>query len=289
MRTWLAGAIDQERTMEAAMPLRTTSATVGVRGGRRQEPALLQRLRSLDRSDGYSGSSDIVQVFDRDPDLLAGLGPAASDLLRRRVTVPKLWVEPGEWLPPAKTDHGDTCFGLLVLDGLMIRSLHTQGRHCPELVGAGDLLRPWDYATEASVPMTVSWTALERSTVAVLDERFTPAVCRFPVIMDNVLSRMTQRSRTLAFHLATAHVRHADIRLRMLLWHLADRWGRVTPAGVHLPLALTHETLAHLVCMRRPTASSALQRLKRAGELDRRRDGTWLLTGEPPAMDLEPA
>jgi CRP-like cAMP-binding protein len=89
-------------------------------------------------------------------------------------------------------------------------------------------------------------------------------------------------SRTLAFHLAIVHVRHAETRLHLLLWHLADRWGRVTPQGVHLPLALTHERLAHLVCMRRPTASTALQRLSKAGELRRMRDGTWLLTGTPP-------
>ncbi len=107
--------------------------------------------------------------------------------------------------------------------------------------------------------------------------------------MSNLLSRSVQRSRALAFHLAIAHVRHAETRLHMLLWHLADRWGRVTPAGVHVPLALTHETLAHLVCMRRPTASTALQRLRCAGDIDRRRDGTWVLTRTPPSFDVEPA
>ena len=30
----------------------------------------------------------------------------------------------------------------------------------------------------------------------------------------------------------------------MLLWYLAERWGRVTPDGVIVPLRLTHETLA---------------------------------------------
>ena len=239
-------------------------------------------LRAVDRAPSLGGRGDAVRVFDADPDLLAGLDPAVTDLLRRRVTVPKVWIESGEWLPPAEIAEGETCFGFLVLDGLMIRSLRTHGRDCPELVGAGDLLRPWDYDAEASVPMSVSWTALERSTIAVLDERFAPAICRYPAIVSNLLSRSVQRSRTLAFHLAIAHVRHAETRLQMLMWHLADRWGRVTPAGIHLPLALTHETLAHLVCMRRPTASTALQRLKGAGQLDRRRDGTWLLTGEPP-------
>ena len=228
--------------------------------------------------------SDLVRVFDEDPDLLDGLDPHATDVLRRRATVPKLWIEPGPWEPPRDRGQLSRCFGLLVLDGLMLRTLHLDGRECPELIGSGDLLRPWVGAEEdGSVASQVTWTALERSTVALLDERFAATVCSYPTIMCQLLSRSVERSRTLAFHLAIVHVRHAETRLHMLLWHLADRWGRVTPDGVHLPLALTHERLAHLVCMRRPTASSALQRLTRAGELRRRADGSWLLTGSPPS------
>jgi len=223
-----------------------------------------------------------VRVFDEDPDLLDGLDAEVTDVLRRRVTVPKLWVEEGPWTPPGQDAAGGDCAGLLILEGLMIRSLRVAGRDCPELVGAGDVLRPWDHDGEASVPVAITWTALERSTVAVLDHRFAAAVSRCPAIVSNLLSRTLQRSRTQSFHLAIAHVRHAETRVHMLLWHLADRWGRVTPAGVHLPLGLTHETIAHLVCMRRPTASTALQVLRRAGKVDRRRDGTWLLTGPPP-------
>jgi len=228
--------------------------------------------------------TDLVRVFEEDPDLLEGLDARATDLLRRRATVPKLWIEPGAWEPPPDGGDRNTCFGLLVLGGLMLRTLHLDGRECPELVGSGDLLRPWVGAEEdGSVTSAVTWTALERTTLAVLDERFAVTVCSYPSIMCQLLTRAVERSRTLAFHLAIAHVRHAETRLHMLLWHLADRWGRVTPDGVHVPLALTHERLAHLVCMRRPTASSALQRLARAGELRRRADGTWLLTGSPPS------
>lgn len=228
--------------------------------------------------------SDLVRVFDRDPGLLDGLDAPTADLLRRRATVPLVWIEPGVWEPPLDRDGMRGTFGLLLLDGLMIRSLHLQGRACPELVGAGDLLRPWicDEA-DASVGSAVSWTALERTTAALLDERFAAAVGRWPTIMCELLTRTVQRSRTLAFHLAIVHVRHAETRLHMLLWHLADRWGRVRSDGVHLPLALNHELLGHLACMRRPTASTALKRLARAGEIRRMRDGSWLLTGSPPA------
>lgn len=227
-------------------------------------------------------AADLVRVFDEDRDLLGDLDPATADLLRRRAVAPKLWVEPGAWTPPAPQDRRGW-LGLLVLEGLIVRSVHLDDRDSPEIIGAGDLLRPWDPDQDVSVQASISWSALERSTLAILDERFAGVICRWPALVSGLLARSAQYSRTLAFQRAIMHVRRAETRLHMLLWHLADRWGRVTLQGVHLPLALTHETLAHLSCIRRPTASTALQVLTRTGELERRRDGTWLLKGSPPS------
>lgn len=230
---------------------------------------------------------DVVRVFEHEPDLLSGLDARSTEILRHRATAPALWLEPGTWDAAASVERPERCLGLLVLDGVMTRSVALDGRDCPELVGAGDLLRPWDDEDDASVVRRSSWHVLERTTIAVLDERFAAAICHFPPVVGQLLGRTVQRARTLAFLLAVAHVRHADTRLLMLLWHLADRWGRVTPQGVVVPCALTHELLGRLVCMRRPTASTALQRLRRAGEIERRPDGSWLLLGEPPAADVE--
>jgi Crp-like helix-turn-helix domain len=60
--------------------------------------------------------------------------------------------------------------------------------------------------------------------------------------------------------------------------HLADRWGRVTPGGTLLPLALTHDLLAHLIAARRPTVTLAVSALESDGCIERMDDGTWLLT-----------
>lgn len=225
-----------------------------------------------------------MRIFSEEPDLLGEMDVKTAAWLTQRVLTPKLWVEPGPWEPP--TDHADMrgALGLLVLDGLIIRTVELDGQRCPELVGAGDVLRPWDDVA-ASLPHAASWTALERASVAVLDERFCAIAGRWPSIMCQLLTRSMQRSRALAVNLAIVHVRHADRRLHMLFWHLADRWGRVTPDGVHLPLRLTHEMLAELTCMRRPTASTALAQLTREGEVARRSDGTLVLTGVPPALD----
>lgn len=237
---------------------------------------------AIERPGFLTAREDRVRVFVEDAGLLAGVDAASSELLRRRATVPRRRLEPGPWEAPAHAGAGAS-LGLLVLDGLMIRSLDLDGRRCPELIGPGDLLRPWDDDGPGAVCCAATWSVLEPTALAVLDDRFAAAICRWPAIVSELLSRAVERSRALAFHLAIAHIRHAQTRLRMLLWHLADRWGRVTDRGVHVPLALTHELLAHLACMRRPSASTALQLLARGGELERRRDGTWLLTGSPPA------
>jgi hypothetical protein len=65
--------------------------------------------------------------------------------------------------------------------------------------------------------------------------------------------------------LAIVHQARVDVRLHMLFWHLAARWGRVRADGVALPLRLTHSVLAELVAARRPTVTSALTDLARRG------------------------
>ena len=56
-------------------------------------------------------------------------------------------------------------------------------------------------------------------------------------------------------------------RVLAVLWLLAESWGHVTPAGVRLPLALTHETLGALIGARRPTVTLALRKLTDDGTL----------------------
>ncbi len=242
-------------------------------------PSTARRAR-LGGATPLSAADGPVQVFAREPDLLAGVDPATAEVLRRRVAVATCRLPEGEWEPPSDPDPSE--LGLLVLDGLLIRCVSLDGRECPELVGSGDLLRPWDGQELLSLSHTTSWRVLQPTRLAVLDRNFAAIAGRFPTIVSALLSRSMERSRAISLNLAIAHVRQARPRLLMLLWHLADRWGRVTPSGVLVPLPLTHELLARLTCMRRPTASTALQELTRSGDLERQPDGGWLLTGDPP-------
>ena len=63
-----------------------------------------------------------------------------------------------------------TAIGLLVLEGLLIRRVGVDGRFGAELLGVGDLLRPWQGEdAEPTLPHTAGWRVLQTCRVATLD------------------------------------------------------------------------------------------------------------------------
>jgi hypothetical protein len=166
----------------------------------------------------------------------------------------------------------------LIVDGLLTRKVEVNGLCAQELLGPGDLLRPWDDegSTHALATQT-TWRVRDRASVALLDERFAAAAAPWPSIGCCLLRTAVQRSYANSVLLAVARSRRAEHRLMLLFWHLAERWGRVTAHGVHIPLRLTHAVLAELVCLRRPTVSMALGGLQAAGHIARSENGSWTL------------
>jgi CRP-like cAMP-binding protein len=222
-----------------------------------------------------------VTVLDWDP----SLAPARdADAATRHLTAPAMRVPRGRWVTgPVSVDRYESWLGVLLLDGLMIRTVSLEGLESCELLGPGDLIRPWDPEDEfASLRANVSWRALEDVRVALLDDTFVRMACRWPEVLAALTQRGTRRSHALAVQLAIAQARRADVRLRALFWHLADRWGRVTQDGVLIELALTHGLLSRLTCLRRPTVSVTLKELESAGELVKTQRGYWLLPGVAP-------
>jgi len=122
--------------------------------------------------------------------------------------------------------------------------------------------------------------------MAVLDEAFARRAARYPELSGWLVGRALERSRNLAVNMAIVHQPRVDVRLHMLFWHLATRWGRVRSEGVTLPLRLTHNVLADLAAARRATVTSALSDLARRDVVRTVEDG-WLLTGDPPSELLE--
>ena len=173
--------------------------------------------------------------------------------------------------------------GILVLGGLLIRRVGIEGRFGAELLGEGDLLRPWqreDVAT--TLPRSGAWRALEPCRLAVLDRSFAFRAGRYPEVISALFARVLRRSRMLAINIAIVHHPRVDLRLHMLFWELADRWGTVHRDGVRVPLRLTHAVLADLVAAQRQTVSKALGELAARGWVSWTGDA-WLLGGNPPA------
>jgi hypothetical protein len=99
-------------------------------------------------------------------------------------------------------------------------------------------------------------------------------------VIAEVGARLAARTDTLAVRLAIAQLPNLGARLLMVFGQIADRWGeRASEEDVLVPLALSHGTLADLVCAQRPSVTKALGRLSEEQRLVRRKDGLWLLRG----------
>jgi hypothetical protein len=225
-----------------------------------------------------------VAVLELDPDLAREMDPERAAAARSAAVAAIETVPPGEW--PAETlnfiePYG--ALGLLLIDGLMAREVHVAGASFTELIGEGEILRPWENGTDTPAQTArVVWNVMEPTRIALLDRGFVARVARWPEISVALVGRAVRRSRALSVQLAICNMPRVESRLLLLLWHLADRWGRVTTDGVVLPLGLTHRTLACLVGARRPTVTTALKQLSGRRRLSRRADGSWVLHGERP-------
>jgi CRP/FNR family transcriptional regulator, cyclic AMP receptor protein len=230
-----------------------------------------------------SRTSETVRLLEADPELGALLTGTRRAEAERDLVVRTHRLSVGPWdvsrLSGASADH----VGLLVLDGVISRELVVADHVSAELLGPGDLVRPWQGAAGAGLlPVQAIWSVLSTVTLAVLDRRFAAEAARYPEITAALFDRLGERSLRLATTQAISQLTRVDRRLKALFWHLAERWGRVSGDGVVVPLALTHRILGQLVGARRPTVSTALSELAEREELVRRADGSWLLRGDPP-------
>jgi hypothetical protein len=223
-------------------------------------------------------SSGREPVLREDPDLLEELDPHGARTAAATATALVAEVPRGPWQPPERVE-GRGAPGLLMLSGVVVRRSWLAGRTAPELLGQGDVLRPWQHDVEDGlVPCCVTWEVLEPTRIAILDARFAHAIMPWPAVMTALLGRSLRRARWQGIGRLIGGMPRVDQRLLVLFWHLAERWGRVTRDGVLVPLDLTHAAVAELVSARRPSVTTALGELSDAGILLRPGRGRWILT-----------
>jgi CRP/FNR family cyclic AMP-dependent transcriptional regulator len=229
-----------------------------------------------------SGRVRSAPLLDLDPDLGQLLDGGAFAAAQRTLVVRVARLPTGPWdadgVGAADAGH----LGLLLVDGVIAHELLAEDVASMELLGPGDVLRPWQVAGGVELLRArVRWSVLADARIAFLDRELAARLARYPEIYAVIVERLASRSQRLTVTQAISHLNRVDRRLLTLFWHLAERWGRMTPDGVLVPLVLSHRTLAQLIGARRPTVSTALADLARHGELMRTPAGAWLLTGTP--------
>lgn len=228
-----------------------------------------------------------LPVLAWDTDLAAALDGPRREQASRLSTTATREIPTGPWSPerllrsagPALADG----YGLLVLEGMVARTVDCDGRTAAELLGPGDLLAPQQCGrAHETIDVGVHWTVLADLRLALLDRSFAMRLAAYPEVSVALAGRAMQRARDLAVRLSIAQFSRVDDRLTLLLWHLAERWGKVHSDGVLVRLPLTHEMLSQLIAVRRPSVTVGLGELRRRGEIVPV-DGGWLLRGEPAA------
>src|SRR3954452_398513 len=102
-----------------------------------------------------------VQLLEADPDLGVLLSEARRADAERELVVRTYEVPTGHWdvtrLSGTSGDH----VGLLILDGVLSRELLVADQVSAELLGPGDVFRPWQALNEESLlPVEAVWSVL---------------------------------------------------------------------------------------------------------------------------------
>jgi hypothetical protein len=204
-------------------------------------------------------------LLDADDDL-AELFDLRMRLAARQVVTAAVFESPvgpcelGPWFA-----HVGSGFGLLVLDGVMAIDACVGDRTATELVGTGDLVQPRAELPDEILEHGDGYRTLRAARIALLDAAFAERARPWPQITSELLRRAGRRATDLDVLRAITSQPRLEVRLTLVLWHFARRWGRVEPSGIHLCLPLTHRLLGQIIGAERPSVSHALARLARAG------------------------
>src|SRR3954447_16859310 len=145
---------------------------------------------------------DLVRLLDADPELGDRLAPEDVERATHQLVAEVLRVPTGRWDAAGALEPGGTPLGLLILDGLLLRDLDLGRRASTEVLGFGDILRPWDADSAASdLPLVARWNVLEPLRLAVMDARFLHTAVRHPAVIDALFARAARHHRGLAVRL----------------------------------------------------------------------------------------
>lgn len=223
----------------------------------------------------------LVRLLEADPALGAEIPPPRRDAALRSSLAPVVELEPGPidgW-----PEIGELCTGALIIEGLVTTTLSLDGVRTTELLGPGDVVLLVDPEVDAfGAAIRSAWEVQQHCRLAMFGGEVRTALARFPELSMAIAERQARRAAVARRQHLIAQLRRLDRSVELLLWLLADRYGKVSSAGVRVDLPLTHRMLAELLGAQRPSVTVALQRLAAAGTVQRDEAGRFLLCGEPP-------
>src|SRR3954447_14222883 len=156
----------------------------------------------------------VISVVDADPDLADLLDESSLEGARRDGLARVKRLSPGEWDAPAAYEQAEHHRGFLIVEGLLTRTVDVLGRHCVELIGHGDVMRPWSWDEAGShVRAEIGWEVLEPTKLAVLDHALVTRINPWPQLGVELFNRGTRRAHHLAVALAIAHHNRVEDRL----------------------------------------------------------------------------
>jgi hypothetical protein len=226
-----------------------------------------------------------VRLLDAEPSLARGIERRVLDDAREKLIAEVRRIDGGIWEEASRTPASPLFLGYLILEGAFIREIDVSGRPSIELLGPGDLIRPW-VVPQALDAMQVrdEWSVLTTGHVAIIDEGFHEQARDYPSILTVLMDRVVARARWLGFQVALSQLTRIDHRLLLTFRYVAERWGVKDPRGVRIPIRLSHRNLAALIGARRPKVSAALTTLSESGLIEQAPDGTWTFF----AADVDP-
>src|SRR4051794_29767775 len=133
--------------------------------------------------------ADGVCLLQADAGLRRAIPAAEQRLAQRVLTAPRCTLTPGMDVADQLATGGQEPFGALLVDGFVVRESTVAGDVSAEVLGPGDIVRPWR-VTEAAVPCTTRWAVPAGAVAAVLDARLPMAARRWPQLPHVVRERL---------------------------------------------------------------------------------------------------
>ena len=226
-----------------------------------------------------------VPLLSAEPELARLIPGSDVRLAGRHLTVEVVRLPAGPLPAELLARDPAATFGAIVLDGLLLRQVTVMEHSAVQLVGPGDVfaLQP---AEGLLLPRTTFITCSGGCRLGLIDDQCLTAIRRWPQVAAFLFRRAGEQVERASLQHAIGQLPRVHDRILATFWHLAERHGRVTPSGIHLPVTLTHRMLGLLVGARRPTVSLALGELEADGAIGRRADRTWMILRTPPHAEV---